>query len=133
MSRASLLITLLMGLLTVVLWGIVNRPGVEPPWPAKIDGFSFSPMRGDQSPLTGTGPEIAQIDQDLALLAGDVHAVRTYTVNGTLAEVPRLAKAHGLNVALGAWLDRDETHNRKELDALVRIYRENHEQSDQQK
>ena len=40
----------------------------------------------------------------LALLAGDVHAVRTYTVRGNLAEVPRLAKGHGLNVALGAWL-----------------------------
>jgi exo-beta-1,3-glucanase (GH17 family)/cellulose synthase/poly-beta-1,6-N-acetylglucosamine synthase-like glycosyltransferase len=128
MSRASLLITLLMGVLTVILWGLVNRPGFEPPWPAKIDGFSFSPMRGEQNPQNGEGPEIAQIDEDLALLAGDVHAVRTYTVKGALAEVPRLAKAHGLNVAMGAWIDRDPSHNRAELDALVRIYRENHEQ-----
>ena len=63
MNRASLLITLLMGVLTVILWGLVNRPGIEPPWPAKIDGFSFSPMRGELSPLTGTQPSIGEIDE----------------------------------------------------------------------
>ena len=51
MNRASLLITLLMGALTVLLWAVVNRPDIEPPWPAKIEGFSFSPMRGEQSPV----------------------------------------------------------------------------------
>ena len=128
MNRASLLITLLMGVLTIVLWALVNRPGIEPPWPAKIDGFSFSPMRGEQSPLSGTQPSIGEIDADLALLAGDAHSVRTYTVRGNLAEVPRLAKAHNLNVALGAWLDKRAEANREELDALIRIFQENHEQ-----
>jgi len=128
MNRASLLVTLLMGVLTVILWGLVNRPGIEPPWPAQIDGFSFSPMRAQLSPLSGAQPGIAEIDEDLALLAGDVHAVRTYTVRGNLGEVPRLAKAHGLNVALGAWLSSNAAENRDELDALVRIFRENHEQ-----
>ena len=127
MNRASLLITLLMGILTVILWGLVNRPGIEPPWPARIDGFSFSPMRGELSPLSGTQPSIGEIDEDLALLAGDVHAVRTYTVRGNLAEVPRLAKGHRLNVALGAWLGNQAVENRDELDALIRIFRENHE------
>lgn len=128
MNRASLLITLLMGVLTLVLWGLVNRPGIEPPWPNKIDGFSFSPMRGEQSPINGVLPDIGQIDADLALLAGDVHAVRTYTVRGNMAEVPRLAAVHGLNVALGAWIGPDEARNRQEIDDLIRVYRENHRQ-----
>ncbi|MGB5465614.1 MAG: hypothetical protein WBM84_05975, partial [Sedimenticolaceae bacterium] len=79
MNRASVLITLLMGLLTVLLWGMANRPNIEPPWPAKVEGFSFSPMRGDQSPELSANPDIGDIDADLALLAGDAHAVRTYT------------------------------------------------------
>ncbi|MCB1923926.1 MAG: glycosyltransferase [Gammaproteobacteria bacterium] len=128
MNRASLLITVLMGVLTLVLWGMVNRPGNEPPWPEKIDGFSFSPMRGEQSPITGELPDISQIDEDLALLSDDVHAVRTYTVRGNMAEVPRLAAVHGLNVALGAWISKDEQRNREEIDALIRVYRENHRQ-----
>lgn len=124
MNRPSLLITILMGALTVLLWALVNRPDVEPPWPAKISGFSFSPMRGEQTPEQQRFPDIAQIDEDLALLAGDAHAVRTYTVESTLGEVPRLAGAHGLNVALGAWLNADVEHNDVEIDRLIGIYKE---------
>jgi len=126
MNRASLLITLLMGVLTVLLWGIVNRPDIEPPWPAKIEGFSFSPMRGEQSPVLRNYPDISQIDEDLALLAGDAHAVRTYTVDGVMAEVPRLAAVHGLNVALGAWISNQADRNEAEISRLIDVYRENH-------
>ncbi len=128
MNRASLLITLVMGALSVLLWALVNRPDIEPPWPAKIEGFSFSPMRGEQSPVAREYPEIARIDEDLALLAGDAHAVRTYTVDSTMAEVPRLAQAHGLNVALGAWISSTEERNATEIAKLIEVYRENHRQ-----
>ena len=50
-----------MGGLTVLLWGMVNRPDIEPPWPAKVAGFSFSPMRGEQSP---DGAEYRGIDRE---------------------------------------------------------------------
>ena len=128
MNRASLLITLLMGALTVLLWAVVNRPDIEPPWPAKVEGFSFSPMRGEQSPVRREYPDIAQIDEDLALLAGDAHAVRTYTVEGTMGEVPRLALAHGLNVTLGAWISGQAKRNEEEIARLIKVYRESHKQ-----
>ena len=70
MNRASLLITLLMGALTVLLWGLVNRPDIEPPWPNEIEGFAFSPMRGEQNPREHQYPEVGQIDADLSLLEG---------------------------------------------------------------
>jgi exo-beta-1,3-glucanase (GH17 family)/cellulose synthase/poly-beta-1,6-N-acetylglucosamine synthase-like glycosyltransferase len=128
MNRASLLIALLMGGLTVLLWGMVNRPDIEPPWPAKVEGFSFSPMRGEQSPDGAEYPDIAQIDEDLALLSGDAHAVRTYTVHSTLAQVPRLAGAHGLNVTLGAWVTDKADLNDAEIAKLIEVYLENHRQ-----
>jgi exo-beta-1,3-glucanase (GH17 family)/cellulose synthase/poly-beta-1,6-N-acetylglucosamine synthase-like glycosyltransferase len=124
MNRPSLLITIFMGALTVLLWALVNRPDIEPPWPAKISGFSFSPMRSEQTPMLQHFPDIGQIDEDLALLAGDAHAVRTYTVESTLGEVAKLAGAHGLNVALGAWLDADAGSNDTEIDRLISIYRQ---------
>ena len=128
MNRAGLLIALLMGVLTVLLWGMVNRPDIEPPWPAKVKGFSFSPMRGEQSPDGARYPDIAQIDEDLALLSGDAHAVRTYTVQSTLSQVPRLAGAHGLNVALGAWITGEAALNDAEMTRLTEVYLENHRQ-----
>ena len=117
-----------MGGLTFLLWSVVNQPDVEPPWPTTIQGFCFSPMRGAQTPMAGHFPSIAEIDEDLALLAGEAYAVRTYTVESTLAEVAPLAGAHQLNVMLGGWINRDEEANKKEIEKLIRVYRENHEQ-----
>jgi exo-beta-1,3-glucanase (GH17 family)/cellulose synthase/poly-beta-1,6-N-acetylglucosamine synthase-like glycosyltransferase len=128
MNRAGLAIVLSMGVLTLLLWWLVNRPGIEPPWPAQIAGVSFSPIRGEQDPSVGKFPSIAEIDADLALLAGDVIGVRTYTVQSTMTEVPRLAKAHGLSVTLGAWINDQADFNAAELDRLVRAYSENRRQ-----
>jgi len=128
MNRAGMLIALSMGLLTLLLWWLVNRPGIEPPWPDQVAGFSFSPVRDGQDPSRGEFPSIADIDADLALLAGDAHAVRTYTVQSTLSQVPGLAAVHGLNVTLGAWLSAEATHNAVELERLVDVYRDNHRQ-----
>ena len=126
-NRAGLLITFLMGGLTFLLWAVVNQPNVEPPWPTTIQGFCFSPMRGAQTPMLGHFPSTAEIDEDLALLSGEAYAVRTYSVESTLGEVASLAGAHQLNVTLGAWINQDEAANKKEIEKLIRIYRENHE------
>jgi len=126
MSRAGILITLVIALLTVGLWALLNRPSEEPPWPARVQGFSFSPMRAHQDPTRGDAPSIAEIDEDLALLQGEAHALRTYTVAKSLGEVPQLAAGHGLNVALGAWLDRHRETNEAEIQRLIEVYRREH-------
>jgi len=126
MNRAGILITIIMGGLTVLLWAVVNRPGTEPAWPTRIQGFCFSPMRGAQTPTMGHFPSIEEIDEDLALLAGEAHAIRTYSVQSTLAEVPRLAGAHELNVTMGAWINQDKEENREEIEKLIKVYRENY-------
>ena len=126
MSRSGAFITVLMAVMTALLWAVVNQPDREPAWPAKIQGFSFSPMRGEENPMRKIFPTAAEIDEDLALLAGDAHAVRSYTVEGPLAQVPELAKAHGLNVALGAWIGPYPEANERELERLIHVFRANH-------
>jgi exo-beta-1,3-glucanase (GH17 family)/cellulose synthase/poly-beta-1,6-N-acetylglucosamine synthase-like glycosyltransferase len=124
--RAALWIPVVIAVLTVGLWALLNRPLEEPPWPSRIQGFSFAPMRSYNDPTAGNYPSIEDIDADLALLAGDVYAVRTYEVRQTLAEVPRLAAAHGINVTLGAWLGTDEDANEAEIERLIEILRHGH-------
>ncbi len=126
MNRSSLIITFIMGCLAVLLWKVANAPNIEPPWPSKIQGFSFSPFRAGQSPSKKIFPSIEEIDKDLATLAGSVNAIRSYTVEDNLAEIPRLAAAHGLNVVLGAWLATDAKDNDEQIAKLIKIYRENH-------
>ena len=94
--------------LTVMAWALYNRPETEPPWPERIQGFAFAPYQADQAPIWNKHPSREELESDLALLAGKTNAIRTYTVEKSLAEIPRLAKKYGINVALGAWVDDDE-------------------------
>ncbi len=115
----SLLIAALFATLTFAVWAYVNRPTPEPPWPARIQGFAFSPFRANEDPTHFEMPSDAEIDTDLQLLEGKVNAVRTYSVDSTLARVPELADRHGLNVALGAWLDVHRDKNEEQLRTLI--------------
>jgi len=118
---SNLLYPVLLALLAIAAWALLNQPVNEPTWPAKLQGFSFAPMRADSDPSKDIYPSVEQIDEDLALLRDTVHAVRTYTVKDTLAAVPRLASKHRLNVTLGAWLGPDPEENDKELDRLSEV------------
>ena len=125
MNRSiNFVIPILIALLTVAAWWLLNQPAEEPPWPTRIQGFSFSPMRGDDDPSMKKFPSLLDIDADLALLQGDAHAVRTYTVESTLAAVPRLAAAHDLNVTLGAWIGEDKEFNDREIRRLADVLNE---------
>ncbi len=121
MSKANILIMTVMAALTISLLALINQPQEEPSWPTKIQGFAFSPYQADQSPLEDVHPSLEQIDADLALLSGKTHAVRTYTVQGNLGEVPNLAKAHKINVAVGAWIDANEEKNAAEIQRLIEV------------
>ena len=128
MNRSvNFVIPILIAVLTISAWWILNRPNEEPAWPTRIQGFSFSPMRADDDPSRKRFPSVEDIDADLALLEGRAHAVRTYTVEDTLAEIPRLAAKYDLNVTIGAWIGTEPEANEAELarlsDILSRGYR----------
>jgi len=110
-----------MALLSALLWWLFNGPQTEPIWPTRVQGFSFSPMHKGHDPRHNRFPKAEEIDADLGLLQGQAHAVRTYTVENVLAEVPQLARRHGLNVALGGWVDKRLERNETELQKLVEL------------
>ena len=120
-TLGSLLIAAVFASLTFAVWAYLNRPTREPPWPARIQGFAFSPFRANEDPSHGQMPTDAEIDSDLALLEGKVNAVRTYSVEKTLADVPDLAERHDLNVALGAWLDSHHDLNEQQLQTAIEL------------
>ncbi len=126
MNRANILISIAIAVICISFWAFLNQPETEPPWPERIQGFSFSPMREGQSIIQHVLPTEEEIDSDLALLADKTYAVRTYTMEGTLAQIPALARKHGLNVTLGAWLDKDLEKNEQEIEKLISVARENY-------
>ncbi|OGQ99670.1 MAG: beta-(1-3)-glucosyl transferase [Deltaproteobacteria bacterium RIFOXYD12_FULL_55_16] len=125
MTRANILIAIAIAVISSAIWAFVNQPGQEPRWPKRIQGFSFSPFREGQSAIDHVLPSVEEIDADLALLAQKTHAVRTYTQEGTLAEIPRLAQKYRLNVTLGAWLNDDLERNDQEIESVIKVAHEN--------
>ena len=123
MRLQSLIVAALFAALTYAFWALLNQPTPEPAWPGRIQGFAFSPYREGQDAVRGDRLSPAQIDADLKLLAGTTNAVRTYSTTEGLDVVPALAARHGINVALGAWLDARRTRNQEEIASAIRLAR----------
>lgn len=104
-------------------WQLAHRPVDVPDWNGPVGGFAYSIFQRDQSPLEGRYPSESEIAADLALLARHTGRIRTYA-SAEQPALPRLAKAHGLELTAGAWLDRRRENNEAELAALVAAARQ---------
>ena len=121
MNRSVFLLPLLLAGLVLVAWWWPNRlQGGDVGMPAgRLNSVSFAPFRDGQSPLTDQFPSAAQVDQDLALLAPHVRAIRSYAALGGDYDLPAMAQAHGLKLWLGIWLGADRAQNAREIAAAI--------------
>lgn len=122
----SLITFILLVSANIFVWAYMNQPDKIQPWQGSMMGVAFNPLRENHDPEKKLYPTTAEIDQDLALLAGKVHAVRTYSVMNGLENVPQLAAQHDLNVTLGAWINSDPIASQQEVDKLISISRADH-------
>ena len=110
-------------LLSLCIWAAGNRPVRPPDFTGRPAGLAFSPFQRGQGPETGIYPDEAQLRADLQVAAGISGQIRTYTVQGVLGEIPRLAEGLKLRITLGAWLSGDANANAAELHRLAAIAR----------
>ncbi|MBD9485030.1 glycosyltransferase [Pseudomonas sp. PDM14] len=103
------------------IWALYNRPVSAPDWPEQISGFSYSPFRAGQNPQQGIYPSEEQIRDDLELLSKHTDSIRTYSVDGALEMIPRIAEEFGLRVTLGVWISPDEERNEREIAKAIEI------------
>src|SRR5580704_3498702 len=122
---SGILVAAIFAVVTFGLWGYLNRPETEPPWPAHIQGVAFSPFAADQTPFGSRDvPPPEQIDSDLRLLENKTYAVRTYSVLGSLGKVPEIAARHHISVALGVELTKDADKNELEMSTGIALARQ---------
>ncbi|MCC6609916.1 MAG: glycosyltransferase [Burkholderiales bacterium] len=117
-TLVGLLVAVVAAAANYAVWAFFNPPIESSDWTGKLKGVAYSGFQRHQDPTKRRFPSEAEIDRDLALLAGVTGRIRTYTAVENSA-VARLADMHGLRVMAGAWLDRRADNNRNELDALV--------------
>ncbi|MGH6952585.1 MAG: glycosyltransferase, partial [Alphaproteobacteria bacterium] len=119
----AIVVALLVACANLGVWAVLNRPVEERPWWGRMNGISYSPFREGQSPLSGDVPTAEQIEEDIEVLAPHVARLRTYSTLGGIDRVAGIAKAHGMPVTVGGWIEKDLERNEREVAGAIRLAR----------
>src|SRR5688572_22141021 len=101
------------------LWAATREQVSAPDVSGPLASVSFAPYQGAQHPDKGNRPTAAQIRADLKIIAPQTRAIRTYSSTGGGELVPGIANEFGLRTTVGAWIDKDEKRNERELRAAI--------------
>lgn len=117
----NLVVVVAVAALFTGFWALYNLPVSAPDWPDQISGYSFSPFRPGQNPQENVYPSDEEIRSDLELLSRQTNNIRTYSVAGTQADIPRLAEEFGMRVTLGVWISGDIERNEQEIAKAIEL------------
>ncbi len=87
-----------------------------------VAGLAYSAFQRWQSPLEGRFPSTQEVAADLAILKGIAQSLRTYSAS-EVSGLTALARAHGLRLTAGVWLDTQAGRNETELLAIEEAVR----------
>ncbi len=107
-------------------WAWLGAPLPMPQTPLspgeKLYCLSYSPFRGEQTPLDSTIKISAvQIEDDLSRLAKITGCVRTYSTDYGLDQIAPIAARHGLKVIQGLWLSSHADKNHEQIETAVTL------------
>ena len=117
----NLVVVLAIAALFTGFWALINRPVSAPNWPDQISGFSYSPFQQGQYPQKDQYPTDDEMRRDLEILSKLTDNIRTYSVDGTLGNIPKLAEEFGLRVTLGIWISPDQARNEREIQKAIEL------------
>ncbi len=118
----ALAIALCIAGINLVVWALFHGQVQAPDHAGPVAGYSYSGADRWDSPIEGERPSAADLDRDLALLSRQTRRIRTYTA-ADHPELPAIARKHGLQVMLGAWLNERLDGNQRELAAAIDLAR----------
>ncbi|MBP3861507.1 MAG: glycosyltransferase, partial [Pseudomonas sp.] len=86
-----------------------------------ISGFSYSPFQQGQYPQKDQYPTDDEMRRDLEIISKLTDNIRTYSVDGTLGDIPKLAEEFGLRVTIGIWISPDLERNEREIQKAIEL------------
>ncbi len=101
------------------LWALMRDNVRAPNFDGQLASVSYAPFGGSVHPDAGGKAEAAQIRADLKMLAPVTRAIRTYSATGGVELVPGIASEFGLRVTAGAWIDKNQDRNEREIRSVV--------------
>ena len=118
-NRATLLALGITAAASFGVWDVTNRPVAVPNYTGDVAGVAFSPFHRGETPEAHQVPTTKEIRRDLALVSQITGRIRTYTVEGGMAAIPRLARDYPLEVTLGAYLNPTIAGDDLEVSRLI--------------
>jgi exo-beta-1,3-glucanase (GH17 family)/cellulose synthase/poly-beta-1,6-N-acetylglucosamine synthase-like glycosyltransferase len=105
------------------IWALLRPVGIAPGVTGQLASISYSPFADSSHPDTGARPTPEQIRADLQAIAPYTRGIRTYSATGGAELVPPIAAEFGLKVTVGAWIDKDEARNEREIRSALDLAR----------
>ncbi|MDG1660579.1 MAG: glycosyl hydrolase family 17 protein [Winogradskyella sp.] len=84
-----------------------------------MHGICFSMYEDGQEP--GDEISVEQVERRVKILKPFTGAIRSFSCTEGNEHIPVVAKKHGLNTLVGAWLSDDKVDNEKEIEALIAL------------
>jgi len=107
------------------LWGIFQEKQQAPDFYGILPSLSYAPFEGTAHPDTNNIPTVERIRADLKKLSTITRAIRLYSSTGGVELVPPIAAEFGIKVTVGAWIDKNNDRNEREIDAAINLARHN--------
>src|SRR5437764_1110167 len=107
------------------IWALLRPVGIAPDVTQQLASISYSPFADSSHPDRGVRPTAEQIRSDLRTIAPYTRAIRTYSATGGAELVPPIAAEFGLKVTVGAWIDKDQARNEREIRSALELARHN--------
>ena len=105
------------------LWASLRTQVTAPDITGQLASVSYAPFVNSSHPDSGERPTEAQIRADLKALAPYTRAIRLYSSTGGAELVPPIAAEFGLKVTVGAWIDKNQERNEREIRSALELAR----------
>lgn len=101
------------------LWAVARDRISAPDFDGQLASVSYAPFEGNINAETGGRASVERIRSDLKLLAPLTRAIRTYSATNGVELVPGIASEFGLRVTVGAWIDKNQGRNDREIRSVI--------------
>jgi len=121
--RAIAAVVLFVTAAHAALWGVFQEKQQAPDFSGMLPSLSYTPFEPGHVVDKTIDPE--RIRADLKKLATMTRAIRSYSATEGNELVPPIAAEFGLKVTVGAYINKEEENNKREIAAAIDLARHN--------
>jgi exo-beta-1,3-glucanase (GH17 family)/glycosyltransferase involved in cell wall biosynthesis len=121
--RAVAAVLLLVAAVHAGIWGVLRDRQQAPDFNGILPSVSYTPFEPGHVVDSSVDPD--RIRADLRKLSTMTRAVRSYSATEGNELVPPIAAEFGMKVTVGAWINKDDERNQREIAAAIDLAKHN--------